>query len=165
MLKLVSVHWSVVSCKAVSRTREPQCYRWLREPEQATVCQLNVAPCRLHCKKSYWSAHACLSECAALVQVLESDLATSQQQSTCIHNDLKSEAAHVGAQLEAERMAMRQQLERVEEAERMLAQQQQTRIQVKAPTFTQPRHLPLPPNLLSTTPALFQRGISSCELP
>lgn len=161
MLTLVSVHWSVVSCKAVIRTREPQCYQWLREPEQATACQLNVAPGRLHCKKSYWSAHACLSECAALVQVLESDLATTQQQSTCIHNDLKSEAA----QLEAERMAMRQQLERVEEAERMLAQQQQTRIQVKATTFTQPRHLPLPPNLLSTTPALFERGISSCELP
>ena len=144
MLTLVSVHWSVVSCKAVIRTHEPQCYRWLREPEQATACQLNVAPSRLHCKKSYWSTHACLSECAALVQVLESDLATTQQQSTCIHNDLKSEAAHVRAQLEAERMAMRQQLERVEEAERMLAPQQQTRIQVTATTIATQASSPAP---------------------
>ena len=74
------------------------------------------------------------------MQVLESDLATTQQQSTCIHNDLKSEAA----QLEAERMAMRQQLERVEEAERMLAQQQQTRIQVKATTIATQASSPAP---------------------
>ncbi len=118
---------------------ETQCYRWLHEPEQAIACQLSVAPGRLHCKKSHWSAHSCLSECAALVQVLESDLATSQQQSTCIQNDLKSEAAHVRAQLEAECMATRQQLDRVEEAQKTLAQQQQTRIQVRATCFCSPQ--------------------------
>ncbi|KAL0044809.1 hypothetical protein WJX82_010212, partial [Trebouxia sp. C0006] len=57
--------------------------------------------------------------------VLESELATSHQQSTCFHTDLKSEAAHVMAQL----MATRQQLDRVEKAQKALAQQQQTRIQ------------------------------------
>ena len=66
------------------------------------------------------------------MQVLETELATSQEQSTCTHNDLKSEAARVRAQLEAESMATSQQLERVEEANKALAQQQQIRIQVRA---------------------------------
>jgi hypothetical protein len=124
-----------VSCKAVIRMLETQCYRWLPEPEHAIACQLNVAPGRLHCKKPHRSAHSCLSESAALVQVLESELATSQQQSACIHNDLKSEAAHVRAQLKAEHMATRQRLERVEDSKKALALQQQTRIEVRATWF------------------------------
>jgi len=87
--------------------------------------------------KIYTSLHVpvCLSESAALVQVLESQLATSQQQSTCIHTDLKSEAAHVSAQL----MATGQQLDRVEKAQKALAQQQQTRIEVRATWFCSPQ--------------------------
>ncbi len=69
------------------------------------------------------------------MQVLESQLATSQQQSTCIHTDLKSEAAHVSAQL----MATGQQLDRVEKAQKALAQQQQTRIEVRATWFCSPQ--------------------------
>jgi len=102
------------------------------------------------------------------MQVLESELATSHQQSTCIHTDLKSEAAHVMAQL----MATRQQLDRVEKAQKALAQQQQTRIQVRAIHLDSPQASgdpgisPCPSTFKAQFQHCFQDAyMSSCQLP